>query len=110
MVLPLGIYIYVKYESSITYHSKAMAILKVFADKQTDQRTGQKLYAPDLSIRGHKNRVRQRNKSPEMSSELGTAVKGNGKRFDGLPSAISNEQMSRRCTALCYNRCGLTLH
>jgi hypothetical protein len=24
-------------------------------DKQTDRRTGQKLYAPDLSIRGHKN-------------------------------------------------------
>jgi hypothetical protein len=24
-------------------------------DRQTDRRTGQKLYAPDLSIRGHKN-------------------------------------------------------
>jgi hypothetical protein len=36
-----------------------MANVKVFADrqtdKQTDRRTGQKLYAPDLSIRGHKN-------------------------------------------------------
>jgi hypothetical protein len=39
-----------------------MANVKVFADrqtdrqtdKQTDRRTGQKLYAPDLSIRGHK--------------------------------------------------------
>jgi hypothetical protein len=38
-----------------------MANVKVFADRQTDRqtdrRTGQKLYAPDLSIRGHKNRV-----------------------------------------------------
>jgi hypothetical protein len=39
-----------KYESPITCHSKDMANVKVFADKQT----GQKLYAPDLSIRGHK--------------------------------------------------------
>ena len=28
---------YVKYESSITYHSKAMADVKVFADKQMDK-------------------------------------------------------------------------
>jgi hypothetical protein len=38
-----------------------MANVKVFADrqtdKQTDRRTGQKLYAPDLSIRGHKKTV-----------------------------------------------------
>jgi hypothetical protein len=33
-----------------------MANVKVFADRQTDRRTGQKLYAPDLSIRGHKKR------------------------------------------------------
>jgi hypothetical protein len=39
-----------KYESPITYHSKDMAILKFFADRQA-----KKLYAPDLSIRGHKN-------------------------------------------------------
>jgi hypothetical protein len=36
-----------------------MANVKVFADRQTDRqtdrRTGQKLYAPDLSIRGHNN-------------------------------------------------------
>jgi hypothetical protein len=44
-----------KYESPITYHSKDMANVKVFADKQTDRRTGQKLYVPDLSIQGHKN-------------------------------------------------------
>ena len=55
----------VKYESSITYHSKAMANIKRFCNKQTDRRTGrtcgqtdkrtdQKLYAPDLSMRGHK--------------------------------------------------------
>ena len=45
----------VKYESSITYHSKAMANIKVFADKQTDKWTDQKLYAPNQSIRTHKN-------------------------------------------------------
>ena len=49
---------YVKYESSITYHSKAMVNVKVFAHKQsdrrTDKRTGQKLYAPDISMRRHK--------------------------------------------------------
>jgi hypothetical protein len=39
------------YETPITYHSKDMANVKVFADR----RTGQKLYASDLSIRGHKN-------------------------------------------------------
>ena len=30
---------YAKYKSSITYHSKVMANIKVFADKQTDKRT-----------------------------------------------------------------------
>jgi hypothetical protein len=48
-----------KYENPITYHSKDMVNVKVFADRQTDRqtdrRTGQKLYALDLSIRGHKN-------------------------------------------------------
>ena len=29
-----------------------MANVKVFANKQTDKRTGQKLYTPDLSMRG----------------------------------------------------------
>ena len=56
---------HVKYESSITYHSKDMANVKVFADRQTDRqtdkqtnrRTGQKLYAPDLSIRGIKKKL-----------------------------------------------------
>jgi hypothetical protein len=45
-----------KYESPITCHSKDMANVKVFEDRQTtrDRRTGQKLYAPDLSIQGHK--------------------------------------------------------
>ena len=36
---------YVKFEKSITCHSKVMANVKVFADKQTDQ----KLYAPSES-------------------------------------------------------------
>jgi hypothetical protein len=40
------------YEIPITYNSKDMANAKVFADRQTDKRTGQNLYAPDLSIRG----------------------------------------------------------
>ena len=53
-VLLLGEIWYVKY-SSITCHSKAMANVKVFVDKQTDRHTGQKLYAPDLSMQGHKN-------------------------------------------------------
>ena len=37
---------YVKYESAITYHSKAMANEKVYWYKQADnRRMGQKLYA-----------------------------------------------------------------
>jgi hypothetical protein len=47
---------HMKYESPITYHSKDMANVKVFADRQTNRQTGQKLYAPDLSIREHKNK------------------------------------------------------
>ena len=43
-----------KYES----HSEAMAIAKGFADKKTDRQTdkqmGQKLYASDLLMLGHK--------------------------------------------------------
>jgi hypothetical protein len=45
-----------KYKSPLTCHLKDMANVKVFEDRQTDRRTGQKLYAPDLSIRGHKNK------------------------------------------------------
>ena len=47
-----------KYEVSISYGSKVIAKVKVDnrqTDKQTDRRTGQKQYAPDHSIRGHKN-------------------------------------------------------
>ena len=46
--------IYEKYESAITYPSKALANVKLFADKQTDRKTdrpAKKLYAPDLSMR-----------------------------------------------------------
>ena len=32
-----------------------MTNVNFFADKETNKRTGQKLYAPDLSMRGHKN-------------------------------------------------------
>ena len=41
-------YMRVKYESSITYRSKVMANVKVFADKQRDKRTGQKQFTPNL--------------------------------------------------------------
>ena len=56
--------IYVKYESSITYHSKAMANVKVVADKQTDNLTdGQtdktKTISPQSIDAGHK-KVRTR--------------------------------------------------
>jgi hypothetical protein len=44
-----------KYESPITYHLKDMANVKVFADRQTNRWTEQKLYAPGLLIRGHRN-------------------------------------------------------
>ena len=51
-------YTHVKYEGHNCYQSKDMANVKKFADKQTDGRTdaqtGQKLFAPDLSMRGHK--------------------------------------------------------
>ena len=51
-----------KYESSITYHLKAMANDKVFADKQTERQTdkwtGKKLYAPNLLMWGHKKTQR----------------------------------------------------
>jgi hypothetical protein len=46
------------YESSITYPSKDMANVKVVADRQTNRQTDRpKLYAPDLSIRGHKTQT-----------------------------------------------------
>jgi hypothetical protein len=48
-----------KYESRITYHSKDMTNVKVFADRQTNRRTGQKLYAPDLSIQGYKRKKKK---------------------------------------------------
>jgi hypothetical protein len=39
------------YESPITYHSKDMANVKVFAERHSNRQTGQKLYASHLSIR-----------------------------------------------------------
>ena len=51
-----------KYEVSISYSSKVIAKVKVDnrqtdrpTNKQTNIETGQKQYAPDHSIRGHKN-------------------------------------------------------
>ena len=58
-------YTHVKYEAPNSYQLKDMTNVKVLADKQTDkrlnktngqkdERTGQKRYALDLSMRGHK--------------------------------------------------------
>ena len=49
-----------KDDNSITYHSKAMANVKVFADKQTDKQTDRqtdrpKTICPHLLMPGHKN-------------------------------------------------------
>ena len=57
--------IYVKYKTCITYNSKDVANVRVFADKQTDKRTGQKQYIPYLLMRGHK-----RTKNSLVSSHL----------------------------------------
>ena len=47
-----------KYEGPNSYQSKDMANVTVFADKQTDRQTDdQKLFAPHLSMRGHKKHV-----------------------------------------------------
>ena len=46
--------IYVKYESCITYHSKAMANVKIFG--QTNGQMGIKLYAPNLLMQRHKQK------------------------------------------------------
>ena len=52
-----------KDEDLNAYQSKDVANVKVFADTQTDKwadkRTGQKLFAPDLSMRGHKKYQRR---------------------------------------------------
>ena len=42
--------IYEKYESSITYHSKAMANVKAFADKQTDRHPLEELVWSNCSL------------------------------------------------------------
>ena len=39
-----------------------MVNLKVFADKQMDRQTSQKLYSPDLSTQGYKNHLWNRRK------------------------------------------------
>ena len=44
-----------KYEGPKCYQSKDMANVKVFADKQTNARTSQKLYVPDLLMQVYKN-------------------------------------------------------
>ena len=55
-----------KYEVSISYGSKVIAKVKVDnrqTNRQTDRQTGQKQYAPDHSIRGHKKTT---NKKPKF--------------------------------------------
>ena len=53
-------YTHVKYEGHNSCQSKDMANVKVFAGKQTHNRTdkqmGQKLYAPNLLMQGHKKK------------------------------------------------------
>jgi hypothetical protein len=44
-----------KHESPITYPSKHVANVKVIEDRETKRRTCQNLYAPNLSMQGHKN-------------------------------------------------------
>ena len=48
-------YTQVKYEGRNFYKSKDTTNVKVFAKKK-DQWTSQKLYAPDVSMSGHKKR------------------------------------------------------
>ena len=68
------------------YQSKAMAHVKVFVDKQInkmmDKQTGQKLYAPDLSMRGHKKKYL--------------------KTFENLPKNIPTERFVNRPRSLCF--------
>ena len=45
-----------KYEVSTSNGSKVIANVKV-DNRQTNKQTGQKQYAPDHSIRGHKNYI-----------------------------------------------------
>ena len=42
-----------KYVGLNYYRLKDMANVEVFADKESDKRTGQKLYGPNLSMMGH---------------------------------------------------------
>ena len=71
-------YSHVKYEGPNSYQSKDMASVKVFVDKRTDKwtngRTAQKLYAPDLSMRGHKNEMIVPSK---LSNEVDQFLVGN---------------------------------
>ena len=46
-----------KYEGPNSYQSKDNVNVKVFADKRMDKRTGQKLYAPNLSMREHTKQI-----------------------------------------------------
>jgi hypothetical protein len=54
-----------KYERPITYHPKDMANVKVSADR----RTGQKLYAPEFSIKGHKKLKSQNKTTTEANNK-----------------------------------------
>jgi hypothetical protein len=84
-----------KYESPNTYHSKYMANVKVFRRK-TDRRTGQNLYAPDLSILGHnkseichvgltrcvlKHKCPRTRPIPEVAVIVKTKIQGQGQKL-----------------------------
>ena len=59
-------YTHVKCEGPMSYQSRDMVNVKVSADKQTDKRTGQNLYAPDLAMWGHENQI----KSPTNPNQI----------------------------------------
>ena len=70
---------HVKYEVSTSDGSKVIANVKVDnrqtnrqTDRQTDKQTGQKQYAPDHSIRGHKNKPlsHTQDERPPLSQHL----------------------------------------
>ena len=54
-LVPTKRYTNAKYEGPNSYQSKDIANVKAFADKQADEWTGKKLYAPDLSRQEDKN-------------------------------------------------------
>jgi hypothetical protein len=84
------------YEIPITYYSKYMANVKVFADRQTNRRRGQKLYALDLSIRGHK-----KTRHHVQSTTQHNTIKLTGVGHTGFSNFVRN---SRSLATACFKR------